>query len=142
MANKTALFTNFTKDEFTGYWDGKAKKFAPGQSLYLPDYLARHFAKHLTNQELLRTDKDGNLLHKNGDKFTSPKRPSDTPMFMKLFNKAYIPPKDEIEEEISDGSKGDLESVIESTNKNIEAEEDKVEEEEFKGAPKEPSNNL
>ncbi len=27
---KTALFTNFSIEEFIGYWNGKPKKFAPG----------------------------------------------------------------------------------------------------------------
>jgi len=94
---KTALFTNFTNETFIGYWDGKAKKFEPGKSVYMPDYLARHFAKHLTNRELLRTDKDGNLLIKGGDKMTSPKFPEQAPLFMDLFNKAYTPDEDEAE---------------------------------------------
>ena len=140
---RTALFTNFTSEEFTGWWDGKAKKFEPGQSLYMPDYLAQHYAKHLTNRELLRTDKHGNLIHKGGDKFTSPKRPSDVPLFMELFNKAYTP----TEEESIEGTKSDIDSIIESTNKNKKKEEKslkpktgKAEEDEFKGKPKELSN--
>ena len=113
---KTALFTNFTASEFTGYWDGKGKKFAPGQSLYMPDYLARHFAKHLANRELLRTDAAGNLVHKDGDKMTSPKKPQDVPIFMELFNKAYTP--DETEE-LGD-KKDDIDSLIGAANKNRE----------------------
>lgn len=110
----SALFTNFTDKEFVGYWDGKPKKFAPGASLYMPDYLARHFAKHLTNRELLRTDASGSLVYKNGDKFTSPKKPDEVPVFMELFNKAYIP--DNTEEL---GNQTDnIESLIESANKN------------------------
>jgi hypothetical protein len=115
---KTAQFTNFTDQEFIGYWDGKAKKFAPGQSLYMPDYLAVHFAKHLTNQELLRTDKDGSLIHKDGDKFTSPKNPKDAPIFMKLFNQAYTPDLSE-EEDLGD-KKDDVDTLIASANKNRE----------------------
>jgi len=113
---KTALFTNFTDQEFIGYWDGKGRKFAPGQSLYMPDYLARHFAKHLSNKELLRTDTNGNLIHKDGDKMTSPKKPEQVPMFMDLFNKAYTP--DETEE-LGD-KKDDVDSLISVANKNRE----------------------
>lgn len=111
---KTALFTNFTNEPFIGYWDGKGKKFSPGQSLYMPDYLAKHFAKHLVNRELLRTDKDGNYIHKDGDKMTSPKKPSDVPMFMELFNKAYTP--DELDE-LGD-QKDDIDALIGAANKN------------------------
>lgn len=113
---KTALFTNFTDQEFIGWWDGKSKKFAPGQSVYMPDYLAKHFAKHLTNRELLRTDANGNLIHKDGDKMTSPKRPQDVPLFMELFNKAYQPD----EEEELGSEKDDIDALIGSANKNRE----------------------
>lgn len=114
---KTALFTNFTSYEFIGYWDGKPKKFAPGQSIWMPDYLAKHFAKHLTNRELLRTDKQGNPIYKDGEKMTSPKNPEQVPMFMELFNKAYTP--DETEELGS--QKDDVDALIASANKNREA---------------------
>lgn len=158
---KTALFTNYTDREFIGYWDGKAKKFAPGQSLYMPDYLARHFAKHLTNRELLRTDENGNLVYKDGEKMTSPKKPEDVPLFMELFNKAFTP--DETDELGS--QKDDIDALIGAANKNrekkLETKEDikkaakekadptkpqviipadfdeEDEEEEFKGKPKE-----
>lgn len=111
---KTALFTNFTDQDFTGYWDGKGKKFAPGQTLYMPDYLARHFAKHLVNRELLRTDGNGNLVYKDGDKMTSPKKPEDVPLFMELFNKAYTPDEsDELGE-----TRDDIDTLIAVANKN------------------------
>lgn len=111
---KTALFTNFTDQEFIGYWDGKGKRFAPGMSLFMPDYLAKHFAKHLVNRELLRTDKKGNLVYPNGEKLTSPKKPEESPIFMELFNKAYQP--DETEE-LGD-KKDDIETLINVANKN------------------------
>lgn len=111
---KTSLFTNFTDQEFIGYWDGKGKKFAPGQSVYMPDYLAKHFAKHLVNRELLRADASGNLIHKDGDKMTSPKFPEQVPIFMELFNKAFTP--DEMDE-LGD-KKDDLDTLIDVANKN------------------------
>lgn len=118
---KTALFTNWTGEEFNWGWNGNNRRFAPGQSLYMPDYLAQHYAKHLTNRELLSRDSDGNLKHKNGDKFTSPKRPGDVPLFMELFNKAYTPDKEEKPEDVGD-KKDDLDSIIDSENKNREAQ--------------------
>lgn len=111
---KTALFVNFTDREFIGYCDGKGKKFLPGQSLYMPDYLAKHFAKHLVNRELLRTDSNGNYIHPGGDKMTSPKFPEQAPVFMELFNKAYIP--DETEE--MGAQKDDIDALINAANKN------------------------
>lgn len=121
---KTAQFTNFSNEEFIGYWDGKPKKFKAGQSVYMPDYLAKHFAKHLTNKELLRKDENGNPVYKDGEKFTSPKRPQDTPVFMQLFNKAF-----KVEEDGEDplGSQGDdVEALINSANKNHEPTADEI----------------
>ena len=120
---KTAQFTNFSEEEFTGYWSGKGKKFAPGQSLYMPDYLAEHFAKHLVNRELLRRKADGSLVIKDGEKFVSPKHFDLTdpekmkkvpPKFMELFNKAYAP--DELEE-LGD-QRDDVDALINVANKN------------------------
>ena len=121
---RTALFTNFTSEEFIGYWDGKGKKFAPGKSLYMPDYLAEHFAKHLVNRELLRRKNDGTLIIPNGDKFVSPKsfelsdpkKMQNVPIaFMDLFNKAYTP--DELDE--LGEKRDDIDALIEVANKNI-----------------------
>lgn len=113
---KTAQFTNFTNQEFIGYWDGKAKTFPSGSSLYMPDYLAKHFAKHLTNQELLRTKVDGSLVYAGGDKMTSPKRPEDVPMFMELFDKAYT---EGGVDELGD-KQDDIDALIGAANKNRE----------------------
>jgi hypothetical protein len=77
-----ATFHNFLAEPFTGYWNGKPKTFKPGERLYMPAYLAEHFAKHLTNQELIRTGKEV---------YVSPKNPGQVPQFMEVFKKAYIP---------------------------------------------------
>lgn len=120
---KTALFTNFTTQEFIGYWDGKAKRFPAGSSLYMPDYLAKHFAKHLTNRELLKTDVNGNFIYKDGDKMTSPKFPEQVPMFIDLFNKAYTPEAED--PEVLGDKKDDVDALINSINQN--KQEEKVE---------------
>lgn len=104
---KTALFTNFSNESFTGYWNGKGKKFEAGQSLWMPDYLARHFAKHLTNRELLK---------KGLENATSPKRPEDVPAFMELFNQSYTPDSDD---EISQ-EEDNIETQINVANRNRE----------------------
>ena len=78
---KTALFYNFTDKPFTGYWDGKPKTIKAGEKVYMPEYLARHFAKHLTNAI---------LIAKGMDNYTSPKFPDQVPAFMDIFNKAFI----------------------------------------------------
>lgn len=78
---QNATFHNFSAEAFTGYWNGKPKTFKPGERVYMPAYLAEHFAKHLTNRELQRAGKDA---------YTSPKNPGQVPQFMEVFNKAFI----------------------------------------------------
>mgnify|MGYP001586839287 CR=1 FL=1 len=104
---KTSLFVNFSSEPFTGAYNGKTKTFAPGQSLYMPDYLAAHFAKHLTNRELIKRGKET---------ATSPKFPEQVPDFMELFNQACIPDKDE---DLSPGEdKDSIDTLINVANKN------------------------
>jgi hypothetical protein len=81
---KTALFHNFTDKPFTVYWNGKPQVFKAGEQKYMPEYLAEHFAKHLTNQVLIE-NKDVTS--------TSPKHPDQVPKFMELFNRACIKDK-------------------------------------------------
>lgn len=76
-----ATFFNWTDEAFTGYWNGKGKTFAPGERRLMPSFLAEHFAKHLTNRELIKANKVTS---------TSPKFPGQVPEFMDLFRKAYI----------------------------------------------------
>lgn len=85
MSNAT--FHNFSSEPFTGYWNGKPKTFKAGERVYMPAYLAEHFAKHLTNRELQRAGKEV---------YVSPKNPGQVPQFMEVFNKAFI--RDEISE--------------------------------------------
>lgn len=133
---KTAQFTNFTNETFTGYWDGKPKTFKPGESKFMPDYLAKHLAKHLVNRELLRKDEGGNLIYKDGEKFTSPKRPEDVPLYMELFGKAYH--SDEEDDEDST-ELDDVDVVMESENKNRSTSTETIDEEDesFEGEPEE-----
>jgi len=109
---ETALFTNFSSEPFIGYWNGKGKRFEPGQSLYMPDYLAKHFAKHLANRELLRMGLE---------KDTSPKikiRPDGTEYvdnirFTEMFNKAYT-----VDGEVANPDRDSIDVQIEVANRN------------------------
>ena len=78
---KQALFFNFTDKPFVGYWNGKAYTFQPGQKKYFSEGIAKHFAKHLTNQVLIEAGKETS---------TSPKFPEQVPEFWKIFVKAFI----------------------------------------------------
>ena len=85
---RTAQFINFTDKEFVGYWNGKGRKYPSGASEYMPDYLAKHFAKHLVEQRTASHSPDGTLVHKDGDKMTSPKFPS---RFHYLWSSSVMP---------------------------------------------------
>lgn len=77
-----AYFHNFTDETFTGFWNGKPKTFKPGDRVLMPAWLAEHFAKHLTNRELIKAGKEV---------YTSPKQPAQVPEFMAVFRKCYVP---------------------------------------------------
>lgn len=49
---ESKIFLNWSNEEFVGMWDSIPYKFKPGQSVYLEDWKAAHFAKHLTDREL------------------------------------------------------------------------------------------
>lgn len=51
---KAVQFKNFTNEDFTWKWDGIAYTFAAGQTIFLEDFKAEHFAKHLVDRELNR----------------------------------------------------------------------------------------
>lgn len=80
-AFRTAMFHNFSSKPFTGYWNGKARTFQPGDRKFMPKYLAEHYAKHLVNRELIEAGKETSV---------SPKKPEQVPAFMELFNKAFV----------------------------------------------------
>lgn len=107
-------FFNFTDKPFTGYWNGKAYTFKPGVTQYYPRLIARHFAKHLTNQVLIETGKE---------KYTSPKKPDEVPLFMEIFHKAFIV------EEMEDVDNLDIDSLEKpnsSPSMNIELKQREV----------------
>jgi len=47
-------FKNFTQFEFTWKWDGTPHTFPAGMEIFLEDYKADHFAKHLVDVEMNR----------------------------------------------------------------------------------------
>jgi len=47
---KSVLFKNFTSEEFVCSWDGVPYRFAAGKEMYVEDWKAAHFAKHLVDR--------------------------------------------------------------------------------------------
>lgn len=45
-------FVNFSKTDFTWKYDGIPYTFKPGQTMFLEDFKAHHFAQHLVDREL------------------------------------------------------------------------------------------
>lgn len=80
--NKTVLFTNWSNEDFSYNYANEPYEFPAGKQVYLPDYLAYHFAKHLANRELQR--KGGTF-----DTYTSS---FSHPIFQEFFNKALSEP--------------------------------------------------
>jgi len=93
VIHRTAQFHNFTKQEFVGYWDGRSRKFKAGEKKWMPEYLARHFAKHLVNKV---------LIEKGQETLTSPKFPDQVPQFMELFEKAFFLQEEEEETDVAE----------------------------------------
>lgn len=77
-----ATFLNYTNKPFTGFWNGKPYTFQPGaKGEHMHEAIASHFAKHLANQVLTENGKE---------RYCSPKKPEDVPLFMEEFNKAFL----------------------------------------------------
>jgi hypothetical protein len=55
---KSVVFFNWSDEDFTWTWDKKPWDFAAGSKVYIQDYLANHFAKHLVDRELLKHGKN------------------------------------------------------------------------------------
>jgi hypothetical protein len=80
--NKTVLFTNWSNEDFSYAYAGEQFNFPMGKGVYLPDYLAHHFAKHLANRELQK-------IGGTHDTYTSN---YNHPVFQEFFNKALSEP--------------------------------------------------
>lgn len=94
---KAVSFTNWTNEKFVCSWDGNAFTFEPGEQKWFEEGVARHFAKHLANRELIRDGKEFN---------TSPSKPEEDIIFMSYFEKAFV------EEPIVTKSEVEFDSVI------------------------------
>lgn len=47
---KSVVFKNFTDEEFVCSWDSVPYRFPPGKEMYVEDWKAIHFAKHLVDK--------------------------------------------------------------------------------------------
>lgn len=84
---RNAIFRNFTDKPFVGYWNGRKRTFKPGSETFMEEGLARHFAKHLTNDVLL--NEPDKAKRKLNESYTSPKNPEQVPAFWEVFSQAF-----------------------------------------------------
>lgn len=47
---KSVVFKNFTDEDFVCSWDGVPYRFPAGKEMYVEDWKAEHFAKHLVDR--------------------------------------------------------------------------------------------
>ena len=52
MSSQALQFKNYTDTDFTHSFDSVPYTFKAGQTIYLEEFKAKHFAKHLVNREL------------------------------------------------------------------------------------------
>ena len=57
---KAIIFKNFSDEDFTHTWDSVPYTFKAGQEMYMEDWKAAHFAKHLINRELNKLNRPSN----------------------------------------------------------------------------------
>lgn len=109
---ETILFTNWTDEDFIGLWDGVPYPIKKGQSMYLEDWKAKHFAKHLVDREL---NKEG--------------KPTSDPMRIGLEAKCFGESeevKSEVEIENLNKQPSEISSEIEEKNTRGAAEPEKT----------------
>lgn len=94
-------FTNPTNEAFTWTWNKVPYTFLPGEenAKFMEAGLAKHFAKHLVNRELLKRGREND---------TSPKNPEQNPFFMELYNRIVSPVTSEGE---MDATKAEQETI-------------------------------
>lgn len=114
---RNAVFTNIDSEVFIGKWDSKERPIKAGQSIILPEWLAEHYGKHLTNHLLIKSGKTMN------ESYTSPKKPADVPEYKKLFDKIVTPHG----ERQKDAERDELDAEIELLNAGIDTEEEEEE---------------
>lgn len=122
-------FINHTDKPFMWTWDKQEYSFAPGESKWLPDYLANHLAKHLTNRVLTEmSDKDQKYVTYVGN--------PDNPVYAELFEKCFLstqPVETKMEAEIEIANKEVEEVSSDIKPKKVSKKKIKQPEEEFEG---------
>lgn len=113
MSSQALQFRNFTDIDFTHNFDSIPYTFKAGQTIYLEDFKAKHFAKHLVDRELNKSNIPTNNLSERAkleilcfpsDEVVTPQEALDINETEKAFEKkkAGKPAKKVEEEEFTD----------------------------------------
>jgi hypothetical protein len=63
---KSVVFKNFTEEEFVCSWDSVPYRFPAGKEMYVEDWKAIHFAKHLVNKVMHKAEMiTTNMIERN-----------------------------------------------------------------------------
>lgn len=62
---ETFYFTNIDTEPFIGRYGGEDYPLNPGETKVFPDFLVKHFCKHLADKILNREDKSENEVERN-----------------------------------------------------------------------------
>jgi hypothetical protein len=113
-------FTNIDEEDYVGTWASKPTIIKSGETIQLPEFLAKHFSKHLANKILIR---EGKMFSDMALK---------QPLIDKMLGKVKVPAEIEIKEEVK-------QEVFEEAPKEPEPQvEPKPELEEYVAKPKKP----
>lgn len=122
---RAILFTNYSSNDFTHFWDSVRYDFPQGQSMMLESGLAIHFAKHLAVRELNIKDKNtgGGALQKEMSKAlssTEVKAEDKTKLKQEVMNENIKLSKKEVVKEAEDkGMKVDKRKSAEVIKKEL-----------------------
>lgn len=117
---KSVVFKNFTDEEFVCSWDGTPYRFAPGKEMYVEDWKAEHFAKHLVDR----------VMHKAG--MITSNMQDRTPLLAKaLPGEPSLTP----EEALDVNTREEIKEKVDEVRKS-KASKKVVQEEEFAGLKK------
>lgn len=110
--SKKYIFTNATDENFTGMWGGNPETIPAGESRLLEEYLAYHYAKHLTDREMMKQNKpfaDKKMREEYFAKFVS-----EVPAGVDVMSFLKKQMQDKVNEMVADTSEDAEESVEEA----------------------------
>lgn len=97
-------FTNWTTEDFTWKFDGIEYTFKAGETMFLEDFKADHFARHLVDREMNKTNTVTSMMNVRNELMAKcfPTDEVVTPLEALQINETAKPKKKEVEKEFED----------------------------------------